>query len=105
MKNDFSEEEIKKFREEFQKRRSARLTIFFILILLMIGITLIAFPSWELLGMPKLAWAPFFYLIVFGLILVIAFIWRCPVCNGRLGDVFNTKFCSKCGFQFTEKEQ
>ena len=94
--------EIKQFRESFKKRKSTRIILIFTTIALLIGITIIAYPSWELFGMPKLSWAPFFYLFMFGIISSSAFIWRCPACKGQLGDVFNTKYCSKCGMNFDD---
>jgi len=98
----YSEDDIKKFKEKFRKRRSMRIGIFVLILFLLIGVTLLAFPSWELFGMKKLTWAPFFYLLMFGLITSIALIWRCPACNGLLGDVFTSKFCPKCGFKFLD---
>ncbi len=95
-------EEIKKYCEIFVRRRSIRISIFITILLLMIIIFTLGFPSWNLFGMEKMTWTPLFYLIIFGLIIIIAFVWRGPVCNGLLGDVFNTKFCSKCGFKFYE---
>ncbi len=94
--------EIKQFREIFKKRKQARITIAITTIVFMITVTILALPDWRLFGLPKLTWAPFFYIITFGLIVSNAFIWRCPACNGLLGDVFNTKYCSKCGLRFDE---
>ncbi|MFC2083694.1 hypothetical protein ACFLS9_01420 [Bacteroidota bacterium] len=102
MGKNYNDDEIKKYKEEFKRRRSVRVGIFIFALVLLIGVTLLAFPSWELFGMPKLVWAPFFYIIMFGIIISIAIIWRCPACNGLLGDVFSTKFCPKCGFKFFE---
>jgi len=88
------------YRAEFKKRRIIRIAITFIILFILITVTIIAFPSWELFGMPKLQWAPFLYIIMFTLIILIGFVWRCPKCNGLLGDVFTTKYCSKCGLKF-----
>ncbi|MDX2444083.1 MAG: hypothetical protein QNK30_09815 [Bacteroidales bacterium] len=99
-----SEEEINKYRETFRKRKSIRIGIFLTALFLMISITLLAFPSWELFGMPKLTWAPFFYIIMFALIISSSVFWRCPACNGRLGDIFNTRYCSKCGVKFSDEK-
>ena len=90
-------------RRKFIKRRQIRIWIAVIAIGIMIMVTLIAFPSWELFGMPKLMWAPFFYLIMFALLIGIGVFWRCPVCKGLLGDVSNTRYCPKCGYDFKEK--
>lgn len=87
-------------RKKFFKRRKIRIWIMAIALFLMIMVTMLAFPSWELFGMPKLIWAPFFYLAMFSLLIGIGIFWRCPACNGLLGDVFNTKYCSKCGHEF-----
>jgi len=77
-----------------------RIVTAFSAIFLMLAVVVIAFPSWKLFGLPKLTWAPFFYLIMFAHIIAIGFYWRCPACNGLLGDLFNTKYCSKCGLKF-----
>ncbi len=87
---------------KFIKRRRIRIWIMVTALVLMILVPLLAFPSWELFGMPKLIWAPFFYLIMFALIIGIGVFWRCPSCNGLLGDVFNTKYCPKCGHKFID---
>jgi len=79
-----------------------RIAVFVTILSLLIIVSVLGFPSWKLFGMEKMTWAPVFYIIMFGLIIIIAFVWRCPVCNGLLGDVFNAKFCSKCGFKFYE---
>ena len=96
------DEELSKYRSIFKKRKTIRITTAFTAIFLMIAVVFLAFPSWVLFGMPKLVWAPFFYLIMFAHLIGIGLTWRCPSCNGLLGDVFNTKFCSKCGLQFYE---
>ncbi len=96
----YTEDVIIKYKEEFKRRRSIRIGISVSILVILISVTILAFPTWELFGMPKLMWAPFLYLTMFGLIAGIAFIWRCPVCNGLLGDIINTKYCSKCGFKF-----
>ena len=100
--SEYSPEQILHYRQVFKKRRSIRIGIAVIVLSLLLGITALAFPSWVLFGMPKMVWAPFFYLIMFGLIILIALVWRCPACNGLLGDIFSTKYCSKCGLQLSE---
>lgn len=95
-------EEMKHYREVFRKRRSIRISIAITAVTVLIAVTLLAFPSWELFGMPKMTWAPFFYLLMFGLLILIAVVWRCPACNGLLGEVFNTKYCPKCGMKFQD---
>ena len=92
--------ELNGYQEVFQKRKKFRLITMFSALFLMIAIVLLAFPSWILFGMPKLVWAPFFYLIMFAHLIGIGLTWRCPSCNGILGDVFNTRYCSKCGLNF-----
>ena len=97
---EYSEEQVKKYREEFKKRRSQRITIFVVALVFLILVGLFIMPLMDMLGVPRFVWAPFFYLFMFGILIAIALVWRCPVCNGLLGDVFNTKYCSKCGFKF-----
>ena len=99
---EYTAEQIMHHREAFRRRRSVRIGIFILALSVMVAVTLLAFPSWELFGLPKMAWAPFFYLLMFGLIVLIALVWRCPACNGLLGDVFHTKYCPKCGLKLSE---
>ncbi|MBI9036584.1 MAG: hypothetical protein JEY97_00505 [Bacteroidales bacterium] len=95
-----SEDQITKYREEFKKRRSKRIILFGFSLVFLLSIGLIVLPIMDMLGVSKWVWAPFVYIIMFGVIIAISFVWRCPVCNGLLGDIFNTKYCSKCGFNF-----
>jgi hypothetical protein len=97
--------EERRLRAIFKRRRKVRKGICFGALALMLGVTLLAFPSWELFGLPKLVWAPFFYLVMFGLIIAIAVVWRCPSCNALLGDVFRTRFCSSCGMRLDNRRQ
>jgi len=64
----------------------------------------IVMPLMDYLGVQRQLWAPLVYLFMFAVILSIAVLWRCPVCNGLLGNVFTTKYCSKCGFKFDDIE-
>jgi hypothetical protein len=97
----YTEEQKRHFQQEFQKRKKRRLTVFFIVIGLMIG-ALFTYPNFVLFGMPKTVWGPVFTLVILGLLLVIIIDWRCPVCNGLMGDVFQTKFCPRCGYKFRD---
>jgi hypothetical protein len=102
---EYTEEQIIKYRQEFKKRRSRRIIIFWFALVFLLVIGFIVMPIMDKLGVPRLTWAPFVYLIMFGIIALIAFVWRCPACNGLLGDVFTTRYCSKCGFKFTRDER
>ena len=99
-KKNLMEEEILELRKIFRRRRRIRLIIAFTAIILMIAVLLLAYPSWRLFGLHKNIWAPYFYLVMFALLIGIALIWKCPGCNALLGDIFNTKYCSKCGLKF-----
>ena len=96
------DENLAQFRKEFRRRKKIRLGIFFSALVLMIGVAVLAFPSWVLFGLPKGVWAPFFYLVMFALIGSIALVWKCPACGSLLGDVFSTRYCSKCGICFED---
>ena len=85
---------------KFRKRRMYRMITFFMAIFIMVAVVILAYPSWILFGLPKQTWAPFFYLIMFAHLIGIGLTWRCPSCGGLLGDVFNTRYCSKCGLNF-----
>ncbi len=97
----YSKEQRRFFQQEFQKRRKRRLTVFIIAMGLMIG-AFFTFPDFVLLGMPKHVWGPVFTLLIIGLLIFIIIDWRCPVCKGIMGDVFQTKFCPKCGYKFQD---
>ena len=101
----YADHEIQKLKNEFKKRKSVRITLFVFSLAFLIIVGLIAFPIMETLGIQKRIWAPIVYIIMFGIIIAITFVWRCPVCNGLMGDVFNTKYCSKCGFKFVDKTE
>ena len=100
---EYSELEKKKYITEFQKRRSKRISILTATLIFLLLVGFIVMPLMDHLGVQRQIWAPFVYLIMFAVVISIAVLWRCPVCNGLLGDVFTTKYCSKCGFKFTGK--
>lgn len=97
---DVSEKEDGKIKQEFLKRRSRRITLFVFALFFLLIVGFVAIPLMEMLQVAKYYWAPFVYLVMFGVIISIAYVWRCPVCNAMLGNVFTTKYCSKCGFKF-----
>ena len=101
----YSSEDLRKFRAAFKTRKALRTGMFFGALLLMLAITTLVFPSWELFGMPKRVWSPFFYLVMFADIIAISVIWRCPACQASLGEVFRTRYCSSCGITFDETEK
>jgi transcriptional regulator with XRE-family HTH domain len=95
----FSQEETARYRNAFKKRKAIRIAIFFFTLCLLLAVATL-FPSFRLFGMPKLKWVPYFYLLMFGVIIGIGFVWRCPVCKASLASPFNTRFCPRCGFKF-----
>jgi uncharacterized membrane protein len=102
---EYPDEEMTKYRSEFQKRQSRRKIIMVVTLVFLLVIGFVVIPLMSSLGIQKWLWAPFVYLFMACIIIAILFTWRCPVCNGLLGDIFNTKFCSKCGFKFDEKNE
>ena len=42
--------------------------------------------------------------VIGALIVYSRFNWRCPVCNGYLGQEFNVKVCKECGKAFLAAE-
>jgi len=96
------DEDNKRYKEQFKKRRSSRINLFIFAIVFLLIVGIFILPVMDMLGVSRLAWAPVIYIVMFGVIIAIAVIWRCPVCNGLLGDVFTTKYCAKCGFNFSE---
>jgi hypothetical protein len=97
----YTEEQKRQFQQEFHKRKKRRLMVFIIAMGFMIG-ALFTFPNFILFGLPKHVWGPVFTLIILGLLIFIIIDWRCPVCKGFMGDVFQTKFCPKCGYKFRD---
>jgi hypothetical protein len=97
----YTEEQKSQFQQAFQKRKKRRITVFVIAMSLLIG-AFFTYPSFVLFGMSKHVWGPVFTLVILGLLLFIIIDWRCPVCKGLMGDVFQTKFCSKCGYKFKD---
>ncbi|MCB2207673.1 MAG: hypothetical protein KQH67_05205 [Bacteroidetes bacterium] len=100
---ELTENKIREIRREFEKRRKRRVGLFVFALVFLLIVGFIALPLMDYYGVPRLVWAPFVYLVMFGILITIGFVWRCPVCNGLLGDVFTTKYCSKCGFKFSDK--
>lgn len=101
---EYTEEEIKEYRAAFKKRRSQRITIFWFALIFLLVVGFMLLPLMDMLGVPRLAWAPFVYIIMFAVIILIALVWRCPACNGLLGDVFSAKYCPKCGIKLTNEK-
>ncbi|PLW96879.1 MAG: hypothetical protein C0591_07900 [Marinilabiliales bacterium] len=85
---EYTKEDIEKIRVEFQKRRKRRVGLFVFALGFLLIVGFVALPLMDYYGVPRL---------------VIGLVWRCPVCNGILGDVFTTKYCTKCGFHFSDK--
>ncbi len=91
-------EQLIKLRKVFEKRKEIRFLTFFVIIFLMVAALLLIIS-----GIPKHIWAPFIYLFFFIDLIVIGLTWRCPGCNSLLGDVFNLRYCSKCGLKFYDE--
>ena len=91
-------EQLMKLRNVFNKRKQIRIFTFIVMILLMVAALLLL-----LSGIPKHRWAPFIYFFFYADLIVIGFTWRCPGCNSILGDVFNLRYCSKCGLKFYDE--
>ncbi|MFC2090933.1 hypothetical protein ACFLT1_09185, partial [Bacteroidota bacterium] len=82
----------------FEKRKQIRIFTFIVVVLLLASTVLLIIS-----GIPKRFWAPFIYLFFFADFIVIGLTWRCPGCNSLLGDVFNLRYCSKCGLKFYDE--
>jgi transcriptional regulator with XRE-family HTH domain len=100
----FSSEEEKKYREIFKKRKFIRIVIMIAALAVLLAVAT-TFPDFRIFGLSKRTWAPFLYVFMFGLILAIAILWKCPACGASLGSPFNTRFCPRCGFQFYADEK
>ena len=93
---DYSDD-MAQYYKKFEQRRIVRIALSVFAVVFLISVGLLSLNNWVLFGMPKRVWAPFVYIVMFGVIGAIAFVWRCPGCNAMLGDVTNTRYCSKCG--------
>jgi len=91
--------ELMKLRNIFEKRKQIRIYTFAFAMFLFAAALLLL-----LSGIARHSWAPFFYLLFFLDLIVIFIIWRCPGCNGLLGEVFSVKYCSKCGLKFYDEK-
>jgi len=98
----YTKEEIDNFRETFHKRKSQRITLFVITLIALLVFGFVMVPLMDMAGINRRLWAPIAYVMIFGLILGSAYVWRCPACKGQLGDIFSTKYCPKCGLRFYE---
>lgn len=92
-------EQFSEYRLIFKKRKRIRLVTFFFAIFLLMTAFLFIIS-----GISKVYWAPFIYVFFFADFIVIGLTWRCPGCNSLLGDVFNVKYCSKCGLKLYQFE-
>jgi transcriptional regulator with XRE-family HTH domain len=90
--------QLTKLRNMFEKRKQIRIFTFAFAMFLFAAALLL-----RLSGIARHSWAPFFYLLFFLDLIVIVIIWRCPGCNGLLGEVFSVKYCSKCGLKFYDE--
>ena len=99
----YTEKEIKNFREEYHRRRSKRIILFYLTLAALVVIGIIIMPFMDAIGMPRRVWGPFAYAFIFGLILASAYVWKCPACKSQLGDIFSTKYCPKCGLKFYDE--
>lgn len=95
--------EIALLQNQFETRRKIRIGLFVFALFILISAGLTGLNGWILFGLRKMQWAPYVYVIMFGILFAIVMIWRCPGCNSILGDVFNTRYCSKCGLQLRRK--
>jgi len=98
------EQECQVLKQKFMRRKKLRmgLLIFAVVFMILVGLILLFSPSQGLFGIPKRQWTPFVYVIMFAYLIVIGQVWRCPGCNGLLGDIFNTRYCSKCGLNLAD---
>ena len=93
--SDSDSDQMKKIMLVFEKRKRIRFFTFGVVVVLLASTLLLLFS-----GIPKRIWAPFIYLFFFADLILIGLTWRCPGCNSLLGDVFNIRYCSKCGLKF-----
>jgi transcriptional regulator with XRE-family HTH domain len=93
--SDGDSDQMKKIMLVFEKRKRIRFFTFGVIVVLLASTLLLLFS-----GIPKRIWAPFIYLFFFADLILIGLTWRCPGCNSLLGDVFNIRYCSKCGLKF-----
>ncbi|PLW97092.1 MAG: hypothetical protein C0593_09445 [Marinilabiliales bacterium] len=91
------QEELISLQKEFERKRRIRMGLF-IAFVANLAFALIMILS----NVPKVVFAPFVYLIAFAIIIGIGVVWRCPGCNGLLGDLFNSNYCPKCGLRLKE---
>ncbi len=99
---DFSKEDMKKYRSMYEKRRFVRIGLMITALACMLVVAA-TFPDFRLFGLSKQTWTPFFYLIMFGILIAIGVTWRCPACGAALGSPFSTRLCPRCGIRFTDK--
>ena len=96
-------EEIDNYRVTFLKRKSQRITLFVITLTALLVMGFVINPLMDVAGINRRLWAPIAYVLIFGLIIASAYVWRCPSCKGQLGDIFSTKYCPKCGLRFYDE--
>ena len=88
----------------YRKKRKIRIRMFVFAIAFLLIVGFVVMPVMDGLGISRWLWAPFVYLILFGYIIFLAILWRCPVCGSRMGDVFTARYCPGCGMDFRPDE-
>ena len=96
----FSSDEIRESRMTFKKPRTIRIALMIAALTVLLGVAA-SFPTFRIFGLSKLTWAPFLYIFMFGVIISIGLVWRCPACGASLGSPFNTRLCPHCGFKYS----
>jgi cell division protein FtsW (lipid II flippase) len=93
---EYSEEQIRGFREEFAKHRMTRVLVTVLLVVCAIGFAVFTEASNKTRQLDYLSLSVFLVLIVIGVVFLIV-TSRCPACGGLVGRPFRAKFCDQCG--------
>ncbi len=71
-----TEKEIKKIRKEFEKRRKRRIGLFVFALGFLLIVGFVAIPLMDHFNVPKQVWAPFVYLVMFGVLIAIGVYYK-----------------------------
>lgn len=93
---EYTEEQIRTFREEFAKHRMTRVLVTALMVVCALGFAVYTAEASGSRQVDFVALSTFLVLIMAGVVFLIV-TSRCPACHSLVGRPFRAKFCDQCG--------
>jgi hypothetical protein len=93
---EYSEEQLRGFREEFAKHRQTRVLVTALMVACAVAFAVFAQASSRTRQLDFLRLSIFLVLILIGVVFLLV-TSRCPACGAIVGRPFQAKFCDQCG--------